>query len=406
MTDKPATRDGIDAATSPSRTSTAVDENELRRELNTVSRDVITALPSASTRGELTETICALFADSELYRTVCVADRPTWAGCGDEWTVAGTCSDEVPPLPEHRGDGFDSENPAVTESVVTMISSDPDQATVWTVVPLTYDRTIYGVLCLLSARQSIDDYEREVLRELGEAIGYAINATETRRLLTDTAVIELELVNSDASNPLIDAARSADCRFELDALVPATEHGSVAYLTVENASPSVAGTQLAADRDDTVQTIRESNCGECGVIAWALGDESLLGLLVDHGANVTGATVQHDTARYTAELASGSDVRQFLASVQEPFPDTWLCAKRELTRPIDLYDTLSDGDLDGLTDRQREALEAAYHAGYYRWPRDSTAEEVADTLGITAPTLHAHLRKAENHLLERLIEAH
>ncbi|WP_158057679.1 helix-turn-helix domain-containing protein [Halorussus halophilus] len=54
---------------------------------------------------------------------------------------------------------------------------------------------------------------------------------------------------------------------------------------------------------------------------------------------------------------------------------------------------------DQLTDAQRRALRSSYFAGYYEWPRDSTAEEVADSLGISSPTLHQHLRKAHRELL-------
>jgi predicted DNA binding protein len=57
-----------------------------------------------------------------------------------------------------------------------------------------------------------------------------------------------------------------------------------------------------------------------------------------------------------------------------------------------------------MTDRQQEALEAAFRAGYYDWPRESTAEEVADSLDIASPTLHGHLRKAENQMLRSFFE--
>lgn len=60
--------------------------------------------------------------------------------------------------------------------------------------------------------------------------------------------------------------------------------------------------------------------------------------------------------------------------------------------------------LDDLTDRQQEVLRVAYHAGYFDWPRERTAEEVADSLGIAAPTLHAHIRKAESSLLAALFD--
>ncbi|MFC7027627.1 helix-turn-helix domain-containing protein [Halomicroarcula sp. GCM10025710] len=47
-----------------------------------------------------------------------------------------------------------------------------------------------------------------------------------------------------------------------------------------------------------------------------------------------------------------------------------------------------------MTDRQAEILRAAYLAGYYAWPRDTTAEELAESLDISSPTLHQHLRRA------------
>jgi predicted DNA binding protein len=60
--------------------------------------------------------------------------------------------------------------------------------------------------------------------------------------------------------------------------------------------------------------------------------------------------------------------------------------------------------LEDLTDRQRDALEAAYRAGYFAWPRESTAEDVAESLDLTSPTLHSHLRKAESVILSRLLD--
>jgi predicted DNA binding protein len=61
--------------------------------------------------------------------------------------------------------------------------------------------------------------------------------------------------------------------------------------------------------------------------------------------------------------------------------------------------------MDELTDRQREALEAAYRAGYFEWPRESSAEEVAGTLDISRPTFQGHLRKAEDAVLAALFES-
>lgn len=57
---------------------------------------------------------------------------------------------------------------------------------------------------------------------------------------------------------------------------------------------------------------------------------------------------------------------------------------------------LPGGTLDELTDRQRGVLETAYRSGYFAWPRESTAEEVADSLNLASSTLHGHLREPRN----------
>ena len=51
-----------------------------------------------------------------------------------------------------------------------------------------------------------------------------------------------------------------------------------------------------------------------------------------------------------------------------------------------------------------DALRAAYFAGYYEWPRRSTAEEIADSMGVSSPTLHNHLRKAQQKLLVAFLD--
>jgi len=50
---------------------------------------------------------------------------------------------------------------------------------------------------------------------------------------------------------------------------------------------------------------------------------------------------------------------------------------------------------DELTEKQRAALETAYFAGYFDWPRGSTGEEIAERLGIAPATFNQHLRTAE-----------
>ncbi len=53
----------------------------------------------------------------------------------------------------------------------------------------------------------------------------------------------------------------------------------------------------------------------------------------------------------------------------------------------------------GLTDRQREAVEAALELGYYEVPRTADHEDVAAALACAPSTAAEHLRKAESALL-------
>ncbi|MDS0294194.1 helix-turn-helix domain-containing protein [Halogeometricum luteum] len=54
---------------------------------------------------------------------------------------------------------------------------------------------------------------------------------------------------------------------------------------------------------------------------------------------------------------------------------------------------------DALSERQREVYELARRRGYYAWPRETSAAELAAEVGISKATLLEHLRKAESKLL-------
>ncbi len=61
---------------------------------------------------------------------------------------------------------------------------------------------------------------------------------------------------------------------------------------------------------------------------------------------------------------------------------------------------IGGGDLTG---RQREALTAAWEAGYYEVPREGSVADVADALGVAESTAATHLRKAEARLVGRVV---
>ncbi len=55
--------------------------------------------------------------------------------------------------------------------------------------------------------------------------------------------------------------------------------------------------------------------------------------------------------------------------------------------------------VDRFTKRQLEVFQLARERGYYEYPKETSAGELADELGITTSTLHEHLHKIEATLL-------
>lgn len=375
------------------------DELTTVNELNAVIRGVNQALVSATNRDAIDRAVCERIADSDLYRTACVADVPTWNGEADRWLVAGDDLDD-PPL-SLGGDDFDApplDRPDAA-STQTLAPAPADDGT-WLLVPIVYGRTVHGALGLYTDRADISERERAVLGELGETVGHAINAVGTRQLLSAEAVTELELESTDDGDPLVAASSAAACDLELAGLVPGGEAGPLAYVRVEAGDVSTVAAEL--EGSGTVRVIREAETG--GLLEWQVTGDALLGTFVGLGAHVLRVEAEDGRASAVLEIASETDSRALVDRVDQQFPDTWVVAKRERERPVDRADALTDHDLERLTDRQAEALEAAYRAGYFGWPRDSTAEEVAAALDISAPTLHAHLRKAEASLFAELFD--
>lgn len=66
-----------------------------------------------------------------------------------------------------------------------------------------------------------------------------------------------------------------------------------------------------------------------------------------------------------------------------------------------LYESGSTSEtIPGVSEKQREALLAAYEAGYFTVPRQTSLEEIAAELGISQSALAERLHRGQSHLLE------
>jgi predicted DNA binding protein len=82
------------------------------------------------------------------------------------------------------------------------------------------------------------------------------------------------------------------------------------------------------------------------------------------------------------------------------------CDREDIDFDIDHIYSLDEFPADdgvGLTDAQRDTLVAAYEAGYFEEPRDTSLQELADSLGISPTAVGGRIRRGTSRLIERTL---
>ncbi|PSP98269.1 bacterio-opsin activator [Halobacteriales archaeon QS_5_70_17] len=349
-------------------------------------RPATDALAEAATTATVEQVACEGLVGSA-YRGAWLLD-PT-GGEAELRATAGAVGDL--PGATTEGDGRAVVDAAVDEQVVRSTAVGGATATV---VPVVRDGSVYGALCVVPDAP-VGDAERDLLAAYGIHVAEALARVEHRRLLLADTVTELTF--ESAGGFLGTGSGALGCAFRLEGLAPAGGGGLLHYVTLRGAPPDAALDR--ASGDPAVEDARlVSDHPEGSLLELVLAD-SLAGALVDHGGTVRELVAEEGTVRLVGEVAGEADVRAVVDDVREPFPDTRLVAKREVERPARTGGTFRAGLDDRLTDKQASVLRAAYYAGYFEWPRETTAEELADSVGVSSPTLHNHLRRAQQKLL-------
>ena len=269
-------------------------------------------------------------------------------------------------------------------------------------VPLAYDEFFYGVLAVYAdERTDREDGTRTVLEELGETVASAISALERKNALLATTSTEVEYEIEDPSFPLLRLSNAIDATIVADGPIQQTDTGVYLYASVE----ATALDDLRAAIDDLasiigLQVINEDDLDL--LIRLELTRPFIALSLVQHGVTVRRIRVADGVARLLLEVPDG--VR--LDTVDQVVRDTFVAPSVRSKRRIDRSQTsLRPSDLaDLLTDRQLEVIQTAYHAGYFESPRRSSGEEVADTLGISAPGFYNHIRAVQRKVVTRIVE--
>lgn len=374
---------------------------ETLNEVNTVVRDVVDSLLGEVSREEVEQAVCDRLVASELYDSACVLSRGLGGDSAKLRTVAGIEPDalavddlldggvyEAIETGEVQAYQYLGGNGDVPEPVLRYADATGYRA--YAVVPLTYRETVYGTLVVNAHRpDALDEREREAFSLLGETVGYAINAIQSKRVLYADTLTELVFDVTDASEFLLRAARDTDAIIELEGVVPADE-GVTGYFRVDGTDP--AGIVELADARGLEDARGISGDEHGGLLECTLLAPSALVTLTEYGLNVVRAEVDDDGMRVAAVAAPETDVRSVVEELTENVAGTTLAAKRESDRTLSSTSGFRERLHEELTDRQRDILEAAYFGGYFEQPRESSGTELAETFGVSSPTFHQHLQ--------------
>ena len=391
--------------------------------INEVVREVIRALLGGANREEIERAVCDRIVDSDLYEVAWVG-QPNSASGKVSGLVGAGLDDEIRRLVDSI-DVNDASDEAVAKAYRTgetqtvsrfgdeswSSAGDPRRQSVvdrsdrsGIAVPVRYGDTTYAVLAVESSRPSaFSQREADAFDVLGELIGFAINAVMNRRLALSDTVVELEFELDEPNSPYAAASAQLGCSIRLEGMAAGPNGSLVFYNTLWGADPEEF-IDLTTEWDAVESARLVSEHDEAYLLEFTVSGSSVVIMLSEYGVKTNAAITEDGTTRIVAEVPPETDVRKIVERIREEYPTVELIAKREREREVHTAREFRQQLGERLTDAQHRALRASYFAGYYEWPRDSTAEEVSDSLGISSPTLHQHLRKAHQELLSAFFD--
>jgi predicted DNA binding protein/DNA-binding response OmpR family regulator len=388
-------------------------ERQLKRltHINTVIRQIDGVLVDAQSREAIESEVCASLAASGAYSVAWITGYNERTDRFDPRVAADADVDRIEAETADVSEVATRVSEVVTTAEVRVIESvseshraavlgDGESASATSVVvaPLSYREKTYGALLVYADREdAFGKQELEVFGELGERIGNGINSVEQRNLLLADTIVELEFRHTDRSDPFVDLSASTGATTNLKGVASTNDASLTCYLEAKEVSG--ASFLEASTRHDEVEDVRLVTEGDPSLLEVTVSS-SAVHTLSSSGATVKTVRVEQGEGRLVAEVAPDADLKALARAVKSVYPDTEVISKRRVERSVQSDESFRRELEDRLTERQQTAMETAFAAGYYDWPRDSTAEEVAAAMDISSPTLHEHLRAGERKLLE------
>lgn len=350
-------------------------------------------LADASTQAEVLTASCGALATCFDGVWVCDENGDVRESAGGEAVSSATIRDTLDETDAVETVADDEHPVVVVDSPVEHGTSDGSELCV---VALQSSDTIHGYLCVTD--RTFDVTSRRLLADVGRRVGRTLIAVERKQLLLADTGVELTMQSTARESVLVDASSSLDCRFELEGVVPMAAGSLLHFVTVSEASVGDV-LDFVDDTDQVTDARLIRDYGAEALLEFVVSGTALALTMVETGGSVRTLTVEDGTARITGVFSGHADVRGIVEQFTTTFPDSQLLSKRDVEEPVQTTARVEHVVHEELTEKQRAVLRAAFLSGYFEWPRGSTAEELAASMGISSPTLHNHLRKAQQKVL-------
>lgn len=263
--------------------------------------------------------------------------------------------------------------------------------------PLRHNGVPYGALSVYATTaDAFDDETRDVLADFAATVAHSMAAVDQRQALLSDQQVQLVFDMAAQPTAVFRFAETLDTPVTIHRVVPRSDERSLVYGVADSVSLE---TVEACAGDSHGIDVAQTTATDDGIrFELRVTGPCLVNLIADHGGTFDELHVESGRGRLVVTFPSAKLVSEFTRLFTSEYEGVELLARRE-------HRDQSSGDGTAeLTDRQREAMIVAHERGFYDWPRESTAEEIADSLDIAAPTFLEHLRRAEAKIVRGAVE--
>lgn len=382
--------------------------------INRVIRGVAKAMIEERTREDIENAICNLIARSEPYLFAVLGQFSSsyteftphaTGGIGEGYLDEMLNSPDSPPLDEGPGAmAAKTGRVQVVQNIAELPYEHWQQAAETkrfhscASVPLVYRESVLGVLGVYAQQPgAFDDEEQNLLKELGEMVGYALYTTEATERLQNQQLVELTFRSETLARPWVERGGEA-LQIEGNGTVGLEDGTFLQYYTVNGIATRdgvEVFNELATEEVRLLSTTDEGF--EVEVHATA---ESPVSQLPALGGEITSANIQDGVLYFDLQCPRIADHESLTARLQTLYPDLEL-DNEQLVFTSGTFGLLLESQ---LTERQLTAMKVAYLSGYFEQPRKSIGKDLAEKMGVTTTTFHRHLRNAEERIFKELFD--